>query len=712
MGSPNQSRSVPQAHEALWVFLLLAVTLLAAHHNLFLSGFTDTQGGGDSVLANYLLEHDWRWLTRQPLDAHLFTPPIFFPQPGTLAYSDLYLGLLPFYAPWRAIGASPQTAFQLWMITVSSLNFLAAYLLLRLLLKTGALASGIGAVLFAFGSPRLMQIGHPAMLEGFYVVGAMAGLWILFREPPEALTSRRVWTAGLLLVLSAVAQFYSAFYYAWFMAFCGATALLFALLVPSLRHPLLAFARRWWLVALGCTGIGLLLVAPAALPYYLTGKQLGLHPYAAVATFLPGPLSWFAQGPEHWLYGPLNSRLGIDQNYGGQEKFLGIGFITTALVVGAFLKFHRKPVIRIWMFTSAVAIITSLTWEGFSLWRFVYLVFPGAQAVRAISRFGLFLLLPASMGLALSIEWLSERRGPALAMLCIVVAFIEQAGVYNQPAIYTKQQVQASADAVTHALVPECQTFLFSWITGATSDPWMHLIGMWAGLSSNLPALNGYSGQVPRPWPFQSVGIANRFDRVRLYDGIRSWMLNHPREIGNVCWVTPGTSQADVIRREDLQIEAFTIRRAYLGLLERLPRDSEVSKQANAGVLLQSILHSPEFRERERFAFAAYRSMFARDPSLAVWLAATEDLASNRRSREQLIDEWQRSDECRAVRACSGAAPDDLIRKAVGNFSPQENEHQDRVLLYYCLRQRAPSASDGNDTSDLIPSLLEKTRDN
>ncbi len=522
MLQPDRSKSSAHTPETVWILLLLAVAIVSAHHNVIFSGFAETQGGGDSVLGNYLLEHDWRWLIRQPFDAHLFSPPIFFPQPATLAYSDLYVGLLPFYAPWRLLGASPQTAFQLWMLTVSSLNFLAAYFMLRLLLQTGAMASGIGAVLFAFGSPRLMQIGHPALLEEFYVVGTMAGLWLLFHEPAGVMTPRRVWTAALLTVLSAAAQFYSAFYYAWFMAFGGAMALLFALAVSSMRRALLALVRRWWLPILSSLALGLVLVAPAALPYYRVGKQLGLRPYAAVATFLPGPLSWFAQGPGHWLYGQLNTRLGIDQNYGGQEKFLGIGFITTALVVGAFLKFRHKAIIRIWMFVSAVIIVTTLTWDGFSLWRFVYMVFPGAQAVRAISRFGLFLLLPAALGLALSIDWMSRRRAPVLAMICIVIVFIEQAGVYNQPVVYAKKQVQASADAVTREFQPECKTSLFSWITGATSEPWMQLIGMWGEISSNLPALNGYSGQYPQGWPFIYVSIANRFDRVRFYAGIRN----------------------------------------------------------------------------------------------------------------------------------------------------------------------------------------------
>lgn len=705
---------------------------------MFVSGFAETQGGGDTVLVNYLFEHNWRWLTRQPLDKSLFSPPFFFPQPDTLAYTDLYLGTLPLYGCRRLLGVSPATSFQLWTLTISVLNFASAYMLLRFFLKCSAWASGIGAAFFAFASPRVLQVGHPGLLTGFYVVAVMTGLWLLFPEHtswpeytpwiaprakssakgqgsrrklryrPLRLSRRRVWTGALLASSAAVAQFYFAFYYFWFMIFCGTVALSYALLLPSSRYRLISFMRVWWRPVFICLVLAAILLAPGALKYYRVRKQVGIYPYDLIAYFLPTPLSWFAQGPTHWLYGPWNLSLGIDQSYGGGEMYNGIGFLAMALVLVAFAKFRGRPVIAIWGFVSAVVVVTTLSWHGYALWQFVYAGFPGGQALRAVSRFGVFLLLPAALALALSVDWLTRRFSPALALACVLLIWVEQAGAYNLAPVYNKRQIQDWADSVSHSLRPGCATYLFSGTAGSTSEQWMQLIGMWAGLSAGIPTLNGYSGHWAPDWPFVDVGIANRLDRVRLYEGIRNWVLRHP-QINNVCWVTPGVSPADVIRREDLNRDAFTLRRTYLALLGRLPKESELNSQARPDALVQAVMTSPEFRDRERFVLTGYPSLYTLDPAFPIWLAAVEDLVAHRKSRTQLIEEWQQSEQCRADKACSGVAPGEVIRRVSGGLSPEEQEHDSRVLLYYCLLQRAPTASDQSDGPDWLGLLLRQS---
>jgi hypothetical protein len=363
-------------------------------------------------------------------------------------------------------------------------------------------------------------------------------------------------------------------------------------------------------------------------------------------------------------------------------------------VLVAFVKFRRRPVIAFCGVVSAVVVISTLSWQGQSLWRFVYAGFPAGQAVRAVSRFGVFLLLPAALALALSVDWLTRIFPPALAIVCVCLIWVEQAGAYSFTPVYNKRQIQDWADSVVQRLRPDCATYLFSETAGSTSEQWMHLIGMWAGLSARLPTVNGYSGHWAPDWPFIHIAIANRFDRVRLYEGIRSWMLSHPAQIDNVCWVTPGASPADLIRREDLNETGFTLRRTYLALLGRLPKDSELNSQITPDALAQSVMASLEFRERERFVFAGYRSLYMRDPAFPVWLAAVEDLAAHRKSRMQLVSEWQHSEECLASKNCSATASAEVISRASGGLSPEVEDHDSRVLLYYCLRQREPTASE------------------
>jgi hypothetical protein len=263
---------------------------------------------------------------------------------------------------------------------------------------------------------------------------------------------------------------------------------------------------------------------------------------------------------------------------------------------------------------------------------------------------------------------------------------------------------------------------------------WTHLAGMWAGLASGLPTLNGFSGQTAPGWPLGDADIADRFDRRRLFEGIRVWVLKHPSTIDNVCWITPGTStfpapqrqelylsfgrvgfrpavtsqtQTDLISDRDLHGEALAVRRAFLALLGRLPQPTEISA-APAEIVVQNILAAPEFRERERLVFEAYRMLFHHDPSLPVWLYAVEDLAARRKFAAQLVEEWKGSEECRADSGCAGVATDALIRKAQGDLPSNESEHVSHTLLYYCLLGRAPNVSESDDGPAWIRSVLER----
>jgi hypothetical protein len=519
------------------------------YHQTIFSFFTFTEGGGDSVLYNVVLEHQWRWITGDAEHRSLWSPPVFFPQSNTAAYTDLFLGVFPAYAAWRLIGVDPQTAFQLWMLAMSAFDYLAAYLMLRALLGTSAAGSAIGAAFFTIGSPRIAQIGHPQLLPGFFVVAVFAGFHVLLSQPPVAMTRRRLMT-GLMLVLGGfAAQIYTAFYYAWFMAFSLALALVYALLVPVFRSRLGAFLRRHWLPAVISTLAAVALMAPAVLVYVGVLKQVGERPYAEVRQFLPSVTAWVAQGPTHWLYGPLNRSMGIGPDFGGREMFNGIGPVTTMLVLAGFIHFRNRPAVAVWGGICVMGLTLSLVWPGgFSLWHFVYSYFPAANAIRGVSRFGIFLLLPASIAVALGLDWIADRVSPLAAALGMLVVLVEQAGSSGLVPIYSRATVQAPAEAIIHRLRPDCKTFVASFTRGQTSVPWMHLFGMWAQLLSDIPTLNGYSGQVPPSWPIGDVAVGGPADRDRILAGIRNWMSRYPGQVENVCWVTPDDQAAMLIR--------------------------------------------------------------------------------------------------------------------------------------------------------------------
>ena len=52
---------------------------------------------GDTRFNSYILEHGFRWITRNPMHLSLWDPPFFYPEKNVFAYSDYLLGTAPFF---------------------------------------------------------------------------------------------------------------------------------------------------------------------------------------------------------------------------------------------------------------------------------------------------------------------------------------------------------------------------------------------------------------------------------------------------------------------------------------------------------------------------------------------------------------------------------------------------------------------------------------
>src|SRR5262249_33271320 len=148
---------------------------LFAHHPMLFAGMRRVQiDHEDPRFINYLLEHVYQWLRGNPLHRELWSPPIFYPTREVLAFSDTLLSAGPLYWPWRLTGLPADTSFQLWLMTCVSVNYLAFFLLLRRTLGLGVMPVTMGAFLFAFGAPRIVELGHPHLVTHFYSVIAIA----------------------------------------------------------------------------------------------------------------------------------------------------------------------------------------------------------------------------------------------------------------------------------------------------------------------------------------------------------------------------------------------------------------------------------------------------------------------------------------------------------------------------------------------------------
>ena len=326
--------------KTLAIGFLVAVGLVCAHHPMILSGLTKIQADPvDPRLINYILEHTYCWLIGTPLHDRLWDPPIYFSTPNVLAYSDTFLTAAPVYWVWRICGLEPDTSYQLWALSSSTLNFLAMFVFLRHGLYSGTCGAAAGAFLFAFAAPRVNQVAHTQLYTQYFSVLTLFALVLAFSRRNDSTWKRTIWWC--LASVGLAAQTYASFYLGWFLVLGLALAALGSVALPSLRKPLLSLLKWDVLPILTAGVVGILAIWPLFQHAKAAANELGYRTYYEAFISIPDWLSWVYQGPQSWLYSwPLR---GIPLEH---EHRLGFG-LATPLAAGIGLYLGRSPAAKV-----------------------------------------------------------------------------------------------------------------------------------------------------------------------------------------------------------------------------------------------------------------------------------------------------------------------------------------------------------------------------
>ncbi|WP_165244873.1 hypothetical protein [Paludisphaera soli] len=334
--------------------------VLAVHHPMLLSGFRSIQTDlVDSRLLHYLLEHGWLWATGDPGHSRLWDPPFFHPVPNVLAFTDSMVGYAPLYWPWRLAGFAPETAFGIWMVTATVLNYAAGVLLFHDGLKFRAAATAAGAGLLAFGAPRVSQLQHQQLLPFFYVILSLYALRRVFREPDPGPGERAAcWVAA---GLGAAMQFYGGVYLGWFYVASVGAATAVGLASRTSRGPLLeVLARDWWAVAAGLAAAGVALVP--FLAHYLPAAREYASGFNHIQRYtLARPWSWWSLGEANWFWGWVERRWPREPNPFLWEHHLSVGYLTTAACVLGLLAARGRPLPRVAIGFTVLVLATMTT---------------------------------------------------------------------------------------------------------------------------------------------------------------------------------------------------------------------------------------------------------------------------------------------------------------------------------------------------------------
>lgn len=524
----------------------LSLGLFAAFHSMWLSELRLVPGDrGDTIFFIYLLEHQWQWLVGGASAPGFWDPAVGHPMTGALGHGDIMLTFAPLYWPWRALGASPETAYELWLVAVSSLNFAAMWALLRRWLGADALAAGIGACFFAFSSARLAQIGHIQLLPQLFVLGAFASVLVLCeglhadRRGPEgeAARARRERAAIGCYAACLVAQLWGGYYMGFFVALVTGVALVCALSMKAHRGAVLALLRERAPALATASIAGFVLVWPLA-TRYLHAREISHRVGVGAAEIrLPRLASYLYTGPENLLYGWMASWPPFSRIPEAHEQAIGLGLVTTGVLAFVSWRHRRRTPVR-FAAVLALTLVVALTWFPFEirLWRLWYYTLPGIGVVRAVSRIGLLLSIPAAMALA---QLVSERdRGSwkkASVVLVIAMAcLVEQT---RQGPTFDKQRWDCEVERLEARLDLDASAF---YLTGNSET---NLQALAVAQRAGVPTINFVGGAFPRAWTLFEVQVMpghTREEMLAALDGYLAAQGVAPETVQVLDPVAPG----------------------------------------------------------------------------------------------------------------------------------------------------------------------------
>jgi hypothetical protein len=519
------------AAERVFVALLFAAGFALLFRKWLFSGFDSVFGDdADGELFIAIVEH-WHHVFAGRV--HWSDPIFFYPERGTLGFTDAVFLYGAAHALLRALGFDTFTSFMLVLAALSAVGFFSFLRLARRHFGIPVPWAAAGAFLFAFGNMNAAGLIH-AQIYAAMLLPALCDLALTAYATERRGRGAALGAAGGLL---HALVFFTAFQTAWFFT---AFLLMFALL-----HPLV-FGPRRTTALLRDLATGKLHVVLA----YAAAFAAGLVPFAVL--YVPVIFSGrhrelaevFSNSPDardilnvtdgNLLWGELLRRLSVtgrpyrtwwEVDFGYTPIAFALLLATIPALVASTWRRSEEPVQRDrWLLVLGIAVLVSwlvqLEYFGVRPWSAIWSVVPGARAIRYTFRSqvvaNLFAALVIARGLGGLYELAHERRA-GLAAVCLLAALIivEQTNL-ERPVAISRRKVAAWIEAVP-APPPGCRIFYIApRAMPADRDGWIHQAqAMLFAEIRNIPTINGYSSWLPAGWDLEEPSGRGYAARVR-----------------------------------------------------------------------------------------------------------------------------------------------------------------------------------------------------
>ncbi len=361
---------------------------------------------------------------------------------------------------------------------------------------------------------------------------------LLLWESYDALLASQRWKLVFFGTLSGVlfsAWLLTAYYMAWFFAFFA--FFLLAILVVRGGRPLMERLR----IAVRNNRISLLIVAAisawALLPFLLVylpkARETGMRSFAdGVGTTL-AIKDIVNVGGDNYLYGHFYTSVvkalcpACDLDFG--EMTTGVAPLVLVLLCCSVVWLWRVEMPpRRQAFLRGVALATLITWllclrvGTITGWYLIYHVFPGAKALRVVSRYQIFLMAPIVALVACYLAALAQRiPKPILLTLCGVLLLGElNSGASETAALDRRAELErVSVDPPPRG----CQSFFVSPARDQDSSSMINAVyphnvdAMMIAELVHLPTINGLASFNPPDWDFAYPNNADYVERVEKY---------------------------------------------------------------------------------------------------------------------------------------------------------------------------------------------------
>lgn len=554
--------------EALVVAVVLVAGLAVLYGPALQEGLPRVSGDVfDGRIFIAVLEH-WYGVVLG-LNAPL-SPNHFYPFPYTLSYGDglMFGGLV--YAIPRSLGFDPFVSQEITNAVVCAIGFIATYLVARRLLGVSVVLALFAAVVELLANSLAIRALHAQLLyAAFFPVGILL-VWPLFlaltrsggRSPSGAGPVLQALAITALFYVWAMTSFYSLFAFTLFMVVVLAAAML--LDVP-LR------ARAWAAVrrpqpALIVLAVGLAVAAVAVFALYSQSGHGG-HSVSSMKAGTRTFVELFNVGGSNWIWGwlmpPLMGLFSGNPNdpYGLSPVFL-LAFTVSLVWLVSLVRRHRRlagnrPASDVDRVTFACALGIGAVVLGLfafrvgpvALFQPVFVLVPGASAIRLPVRFLLFIVPVVALVTACALDLFARRgRAPAVAVAVVALFILAEQGHGESAFRLDRHEEQAFLDEVGPP--PDaCRSFyVFDPRHGpggddATDQYYTHGVdAMMVAAYVKLPTVNGMATFWPNDWaltaPFEPdylARVAEYAERKGITEGLcgldlreRRWVVGMP----------------------------------------------------------------------------------------------------------------------------------------------------------------------------------------